>query len=743
MKKILLFLSIIVTVMSCERKFGDYYDPPEGMEAEIYAQLVADPELSVFVSAIDKVPGLKEELSSSGLFTVMAPNNAAFEKYFASHPEYQSVDDIPVKTLEQLVKYHIMRWMYFYGQFIASNMYKYETRSSVMFEAEVSPGKTRKVHYTNKMFQVYTPNYTKTSGMTPDDYTFVYGADARINSQTNMNIMGASVLKSDISAGNGACYVIDRVMDPPLNIAQELDANKEYGEYNKFLQKYFVNYVYDDAARQATIAQGNNGDVDGDGMVDSLWTRTYEINQFLDTENPRMTVRGVTTYYSLSAYIPSEEAFTDYLNNKLLPSFDDSWESIPQHTLSMLFRAHISNDLDWPSRIERKLAVNSLGDVINISGSDINSVKMASNGLFYEVNKTIEPRVFTAVTGPAFFASEYWYFAEMMTLTNIWTTLVSDQTKYTIFAPTNSAFNRQGIVWLDYPPNGAAPGFFKIPANGTDPVSLSLSEMNSILGNHVVLLEGMPSNDMPNGFYRAQNTSYVVVEDGKVFASQRDSVVMIVDADHEMSNGYFHGINKLLLYPTYSLWNQVNRSQAPDPTNPLFVPVNPHYYKFKELCAEAGIMNIADFDGITSANTGRKFTLFIPSNQSIIDAQNAEILPRTGDQKPDGTPDLDDAEKQRLINYLRYFFVPAQEFFTIGSTVGTFITQSIDAVNSTPNKDTYFPIEVSYTGNTLAVKSVDGISATVDLSNPASMPQNMICSDGVIQVIDNAFTSRY
>ncbi|MDR3062062.1 MAG: fasciclin domain-containing protein [Dysgonamonadaceae bacterium] len=743
MKKTLLFLMILVIILGCEREFGSYYDPPEGMEAEIYAQLVADPELSIFVSAIDKVPGLKDELSSSGLFTVMAPNNAAFERYFANHPEYHSVEMIPVTVLEPLVKYHIMRWMYFYGQFMASNMFKYETRSSVPFEVELSSGRVRKVYHTSKMFQVYTPNYLRSAGLTTDDYRFVYGPDAYLNTETNMNIMGASVLKADISAGNGACYVIDRVMDPPLNIAEELDTNKDYAEYNKFLQKYFVNYVYDDAARQATIAQGNNGDINGDGMVDSLYTRSYSINQFLDTENPRTTIRGVTTYYSLTAYIPSKEAFSNYLNNKLLPSFHNEWDSIPKHTLAALFSAHISNELNWPSKMERNLAVSSLGDVINITRSDIKSVKMASNGLFYEVNKTIEPRLFTAVTGPAFFAPEYWYFAEMLNLTNIWTSLMSDQSKFTIFAPVNDAFKEQRIVWLDYPPNNRPPGFFKLPLIGSDPTPLSLSEMNAIVGNCIVLFNDLPANNMPNGFYRAQNTSYVVVEDGKIFASERDSVATIIDADHQMSNGYFHGINKLLFYPTYTIWNQITRSQAPDPENPYFIPVNPQYYKFKELCAEAGILNITDFDGITSANTGRKFTLFVPSNQSVIEAQEAGLLPKTGNQKPEGTPDLTDGEKMRLINYLRYFFIPAEEIFTTGNTTGTFFTQSVDAERSNPNKEAYFPIEVSFTGKTIVLKSVDEVSATVVVSDPKNRPQNLISSDGIIQVIDNAFTSRY
>jgi hypothetical protein len=192
MRKSLLwcFLILMAGITGCERQFGDYYDPPKGMEAEIYSQLVANPELSLFISAIDRVPGLKEELSSSGLFTVMAPTNGAFAEYFKLHPEYSSVDNIPVSVLDPLVKDHIMRWMFFRPQFLSSEFFKFETRATVLSSV---PGTSRDVHHTTKMFQVYTPRYRNLARMTAEDYSAVYGVNAKFNDETQMNVMGASV----------------------------------------------------------------------------------------------------------------------------------------------------------------------------------------------------------------------------------------------------------------------------------------------------------------------------------------------------------------------------------------------------------------------------------------------------------------------------------------------------------------------------------------------------------------------
>jgi hypothetical protein len=43
----------------------------------------------------------------------------------------------------------------------------------------------------------------------------------------------------------------------------------------------------------------------------------------------------------------------------------------------------------------------------------------------------------------------------------------------------------------------------------------------------------------------------------------------------------------------------------------------------------------------------------------------------------------------------------------------------------------------------LTLKDSKGTSAKVDLTQPLIYPQNTLCKDGVVQIIDNAFTSQY
>lgn len=721
MKKNVFFLFILfLTGNSCTKEYGSIYDPPIGQAGYIYEQLANNPDLSIFVSAIDKVPGLKTELSSSGLYTAMAPNNAAFAKYFASQA-YKSIDAIPVEELSQIVRYHILKYMLFQVNFLnpgvtktSYEIFKYETRSITSYKDKLPNGRLKSIYYTPKQVQVYTPYYFASNSLTNDDYSTIYGTDAHINTETQLNVMGASVIQKDIAAGNGAIHIIDKVLISERNVAQELDSNPEYETYNQLLKSRFLLYSYNQVA---TRAQGNEGDINGDGLVDSLWNRSYSVSPYMDNENPLNVKNAV----SITAFIPSKAAFTAYLNSRFLTSFS-SVDALPTSTLTLFFNSQFTNSLDWPSRIDKGLVTSVGGDKINLSRSDINSVKMASNGLFYELNKVVEPAAFTAVTGPSFFTPEYSYFTDMLIQSGLISILTNDALKYTVLAPNNEAFNLAGITYSATP----TPNFFRI-INSVE-TAITNSEISLLVASNVLVNE-YSLNNLTDGFYLTINGTYVAVKDGKVEGAVRGDQVSIINPDIKKSNGYFHGTNKVIIDPpslTHSIYSIVAASGSPSPE-----PYS--YLKFKELCALAGILS-KDFVNITSVDAKKKFTLFVPSNEAIIAAQVAGILPKTGAQ---GTTVLDAAGKSRLFAYLKYFFIGQQQIFTDGKSTGTFLTSKTNAVGDN------LSLTVSYPAGVLTVTDNTGVQASVLLSNLNNYPQNVIAKDGVIQVIDNAFTSQY
>lgn len=758
MRKTLVFIFLVsIIISSCKREYGPYYDPPKGQQPVLYVQLAADPQFSTFVSAIDMVPGLKAELSSSGLFTIMAPDNAAFTSFFNSHPTYKSLDVIPADTLALIVKYHIMKWMLFKINFNFPGLtkdnftaYKYESRASLTYSELLYGGSRKNIYYPSKILQVYAPNFFTLYHVTAQDYTDVYGSGSSVSTETQLNVMGASVTKADIASGNGVIHKIDHVLIPPPTIAQLLDNNSEYSDFNQLMKGHFITYAFNSSA---TIAQGNNGDINSDGLVDSLWTRNYTINSNLDNENPKQA--DGKSALTMTAFVPSKSAFLNYLNNKLAVGFKNLVDSIPVRTLTLFYQSQFSNNMYWPSNLDAGNTVTLNGDKINISRGDINKTLMASNGIFYEMNKIIEPAAFTSVTGPALLSLKYWYFGEMLLRTSSISGLTRAGTAYTILAPTNEAFQNYGIYYDPAPPVGTA-GFFRVIPPSTTSSALSTVALGQLVGNHIIINASLPAAGITDGFYPTLNSSIIAVEGGNIHGSVRDTIPQITDPDHLMSNGYFHGINRVILNPQNSLYDKINSTSLYDATTiPL---VTTEYTKFRELVVAAGCLN-KDFAGvapdnlpITGVDANKKLTLFVPSNDAITAAQIAGILPNTGavtPNEPVTTTDpigviVDLTKRARLVSYIRYFFVQDQQALTDGKVIGTFLTSRFDP-SSTPTDKVYVKAILTYPGSILTYKENGGAGTTgkVVMTDPVNTPQNTMAKDGIIQIIDNAFTSKY
>jgi uncharacterized surface protein with fasciclin (FAS1) repeats len=715
-KILLLLFGLCIIGSSCKKNYGQFYAAPAGQAGHIYEQIAANPSLSIFKSAIDKVPGLKDILNTSGLYTIMAPNNDAFNKYFASQ-KYNSIDDVPKDQLSQLIKFHVLKYMLFQVNFLnpgitklSFGQYKFETQDVMAFNEKIN-GISKNIYYPGKQMQVYTPYFFTLNSVTLSDYQTVYGADSHISNDTQLNAMGGAVIIKDIAAGNGVIHIVDKVLVPPNNVFQEIDTNPEFADYDALLRKRFLTYAYN---KTATLAQGNNGDVNGDGITDSLWNRTFSINPYLDNENA-LTTDGLNNLISITAFIPTKIAFANYLNTKFLyPNGFGTMDNVPTSTLQLLYNSHFTNSLDWPSKIGVSEASTG-GDAFTVSPSDVVNVKMASNGLFYTVNRVFEPAAFKAASGPAFFSPNYSYLANLLNQSGLLSLISSNLGTFTLLGATNAGFANAGVTL-------SGNTFFKVRTTGPSPTVMTAAEIQKLLGNNI-LVGSFNTSTLTDGFYPTQSGSFVAIKGGQITGELRNNPTSIINPNISGTNGYFQGTDQIVPDAQRSIFDNVNSSVASAPTTP---------YKFKELCALAGVLS-KDFVAITAVDAGTQYTLFAPSNEAIIAAQSAGVLPKTGAQ---GTTTLTSAGAARLFNYIKYFFVK-KSIFTDGKVTGTFPTSKTDVNFNT------IPLTVSYPGNVLTVTSVDGVQAKALVNNLNGYPQNTIAKDGVIQIIDNAFTSQY
>ena len=79
--------------------------------ATVVTQALANPDFSILVAALtreDLTTNFVEILSGTGPFTVFAPTNSAFEALLASNNEWNTLADIPVETLDAVLRYHVV-----------------------------------------------------------------------------------------------------------------------------------------------------------------------------------------------------------------------------------------------------------------------------------------------------------------------------------------------------------------------------------------------------------------------------------------------------------------------------------------------------------------------------------------------------------------------------------------------------------------------------------------------------------
>ena len=100
----LLILPFLALLASCSRDvFDEYYGRPDYLEDPIYQQLDARGNFKNFTALIEKA-GYKDILSKSGYWTMFAPNDAAFTKYFQDQ-NISDVSKIDDATAAKIVRF--------------------------------------------------------------------------------------------------------------------------------------------------------------------------------------------------------------------------------------------------------------------------------------------------------------------------------------------------------------------------------------------------------------------------------------------------------------------------------------------------------------------------------------------------------------------------------------------------------------------------------------------------------------
>ena len=114
-----LFCAIVIAGCS-SKEFDEYYARPDDLEDPIYQQLEAQGNFTNLTRLIEKA-NYKDILGKAGYWTMMAPNDEAFERFF----QEQGISD--VNEIDSVMANKIVRYALIYNAFRTERLSDYQS----------------------------------------------------------------------------------------------------------------------------------------------------------------------------------------------------------------------------------------------------------------------------------------------------------------------------------------------------------------------------------------------------------------------------------------------------------------------------------------------------------------------------------------------------------------------------------------------------------------------------------------
>jgi uncharacterized surface protein with fasciclin (FAS1) repeats len=659
-------------VFSCKQE-PDIYKRPDWLAGKVYTQILAQPELSTFAKCIE-LTGYDEVLNVSGSYTVFSPSNDAFNQYFAQNTKYNSVEEIPISELTEIVKYHIvqnpwskiqLRTLDVYGWIDTlstdNNKPKGFKRETLLMNPNrkygiVSTGigndskfiivdtlqsnKYRKVITDSRKYApIFYQEYFDIYKLNKSDYEFYF--DRTFDSPNDIYFAGAKITSDEISAENGFVYVIDRVVEPMQNAAEIIADKTESNEYTDFLNvlNLFPNFEYN---REKTFLQPG---ADQGASVDSLFDLTFPTLAFdfsSEKTSPPSGTYGlpsnVTIRYHHGLMAPTNSAFQTFIDEYIkIPSGWGSLAGAPENIKRIIANTYLSVNTIYPTDFQEGFYNGEL-DIVRLDEADIIEKKFGSNSTFIGLNKAIVPRAFKSVTGPVYLQRGYSKVMTAIEQSGLLSALKRQNEDYMFFVE-NDANSSQDSSLIYTTANKRFSAFLVSPGTYQEN-PLSLNDLRTLLLNQIATerAKGNARKEfIPNLAGNIIIVNNVTGEISGTGATTRGYRGTVIEPEFPvvLSDVTDNGL-------TYDVQNWFSFSSPS-----MFSKISTDYPTFHGLLKKAGLTNDKEFK-YNFLTDNDFYTVFIPSDQALNDA-GANSLP---------IPDL--------VKLLQFHFVQGDMIFTDG-----------------------------------------------------------------------------
>ncbi|MCD7710329.1 MAG: fasciclin domain-containing protein [Porphyromonadaceae bacterium] len=415
-----------------------------------------------FLAAVDQA-GYTDLVKGKGLATIFAPDDEAFEAYFARHG-YSSLSDMPAEEVSNMITYHLLYYNFNGERFMTYKptgtsttdnyvglYFQYRTKSRDANEEVYDPGDgtDHLVFHYEKNVPVFTPNLFNFYGSTGrQNYDYFYGdglweGDNYVEGDDPyFRVSNAGVKEYDIITDNGYIFVLDDVVEPLKTIYQTMSENPDYSQFTAAYDRFKALYYDEDISQDY-------------GYGDSLYIYQHSGLFSIASEWPLAvseTLLGPLAYGSLTVFAPSDQAINEFFNRYWAEYYDDfaSVNFNPLYTFmgEQLAIHRLNGQIGpcLPSEVDAGNVVTAVSaTAVDVTSSEVTDPAFCSNGIFYGVQKVCEPKYFSYVTAPAFINPDYNMFLILMQRAGVLDLYTADNQYFYAFYPTDEILQNTAV----------------------------------------------------------------------------------------------------------------------------------------------------------------------------------------------------------------------------------------------------------------------------------------------------------
>lgn len=604
--------------------------------------------------------------------------------------------------------------------------------------------------------------------ITNEDCDFLFNHQSH-RQPGDANVNGVAMAEQNIRCSNGFVHRMAEVLTPLPSMADLISQNQGMQGYARLLNRFCAPYRHDDKDEMTIeynriygtsidtlyekryFAQRSHAEADNQarsldltpdregvpGMLkfDPAW------NQFYSTTTSSTSLNVALQENMGVMLVPSDAALERYWNQgagKVLKDYYGSWDRVPDDVVAEMLNVNMLNSFTGSVPSKFHTVLNDANDELGIKPEHVDSVFMASNGAVYLTNRVFNPVSYVSVTFPALVNETmrilYWGVRQC----DFTVYLNSQNTYYSLFIPTNEALlsyidpvsygkTDTQLFRFHYKPEAQlerdrvwASVWNYDTATGTVGDSVReasydeiVNRLDDILDTHIVI------GDVEDGhtFYQTKGGSVVRVQNASAGAGgmsvqggwqlergERVAVERVYDQSLE-GNGKSYIIGTPIQTARKSVADILGEHEEFSAFRTLLQRSSLLEGVHMEGSGDKAVYHACPSQNVSLFNTYR-YTVYVPTNQSITDLQEAGQLPTWDQVDAEADTDRRDSLRHEIETFLRYHIQDNAFYIGQGAAGGEYETSAYSV--SDEGVLSYHKLRASLTADGLSVTDATG-----------------------------------